>query len=235
MEDLPAFTLLQDALHLVSRRATPVANSARGAANHPSSLTHPLRGDLLRLGQMRSASLLPMQVQVQEPEAVHEAQAGYDRHDRRPYPSLSLANVLVSTNTDPQVQIGTHSGQQRPWPQSSQRRIRITTWRFFNTAFILSFGISKAVYTYQGLSTTPNTLDWILGVFWASTSYWFGLLESERRDLWPWFFQRELDLQLPLYVANVIIAMFATFFMISICFTTVMLLLKLHRSKEMPS
>ena len=51
---------------------------------------------------------------------------------------------------------------------SSEARVKITLWRVVNTIFILGVGIAKAILAYQGYSTSPNTLDWIIGVLWAS-------------------------------------------------------------------
>ncbi|PPQ73132.1 hypothetical protein CVT26_014954 [Gymnopilus dilepis] len=47
--------------------------------------------------------------------------------------------------------------------KDKSKRIKVTPWRLLNTLFVLSIGITKAIYAYQGNSTTPNTLDWLLG------------------------------------------------------------------------
>ncbi|KAJ7847598.1 hypothetical protein B0H14DRAFT_3867431 [Mycena olivaceomarginata] len=75
---------------------------------------------------------------------------------------------------------------------SPRRGVQVTRWRMLNTLFIASFGLYKSVLTYQGDSTTPTTLDWLLGVFWATVSYWVGLLEAEDPALATWLFEEDV-------------------------------------------
>jgi hypothetical protein len=91
------------------------------------------------------------------------------------------------------------------------RGVRVTRWRMLNTLFIASFGVYKSVLTYQGEMTAPTTLDWLLGVFWATVcvflaprrlgllelklsfrSYWVGLVEAEDPALATWLFEEDV-------------------------------------------
>ncbi|KAJ7017240.1 hypothetical protein C8F04DRAFT_1230613 [Mycena alexandri] len=72
------------------------------------------------------------------------------------------------------------ASRRRPSSPTWQDVLRLATaWRLLNTAMLLALGIYKAVSTYRGETTTSTTLDWILGVVWATISYWAGILEEE--------------------------------------------------------
>jgi len=47
--------------------------------------------------------------------------------------------------------------------------LKITWWRLLNSTVLFVLGMFKAVSAYLGYSTTPATLDWIVGVVWALT------------------------------------------------------------------
>ncbi|KAF7326434.1 C6 finger domain [Mycena sanguinolenta] len=70
--------------------------------------------------------------------------------------------------------------------------IKVTVWRLLNTIVVLGLGIYKAVAAYLGQPTTPTTLDWVIGVFWAVMGYWVSFLEDAQ--LGPrgrWFFTQD--------------------------------------------
>ncbi|KAF7366754.1 hypothetical protein MSAN_00933600 [Mycena sanguinolenta] len=80
-----------------------------------------------------------------------------------------------------------HSAQLENGPM-----IKVTIWRLLNTIVVLGLGIYKAVAAYLGQQTTPTTLDWVIGVFWAVIGYWVSFLEDAQ--LGPrgrWFFTQD--------------------------------------------
>ncbi|KAJ7169336.1 hypothetical protein C8R43DRAFT_1103535 [Mycena crocata] len=87
---------------------------------------------------------------------------------------------------DSGVRVQTGSLQSTPRGQIGQ--LRITTWRLLNTTVFLALGIYKAISAYRGGTTTPTTLDWIIGVGWTILSYWLSIMEQENPDVAPWLF-----------------------------------------------
>jgi hypothetical protein len=51
-----------------------------------------------------------------------------------------------------------------PKPANKPWRPKLTGYRLLYIVLTAGFGISKAVLSYEGYSTAPNTLDWIYGV-----------------------------------------------------------------------
>ncbi|PPQ73127.1 hypothetical protein CVT26_014949 [Gymnopilus dilepis] len=152
------------------------------------------RRDLLR--QIRSSA------QADAPRV------GQARDEGDTIPSRSSSSGQLQPHAPAQVE-----GQAR-------QKIKLTPWRLVNTIVILSIGLPKAVYSYLGYPVTVNTLDWALGLCWCLGAFWLSIFESEQQDRWPWFFQ--CDLVLPISIAQVACAMFATFFVISLSLTTPM-------------
>jgi len=77
--------------------------------------------------------------------------------------------------------------------------VKITPWRLLNTVFVLWVGIGKAVSMHQGQSIVPSTLEWIMGVIWASISYWLYLIGTQHPNTLSWFFQNDLNEQNKLF------------------------------------
>ncbi|KAK7451196.1 hypothetical protein VKT23_012528 [Stygiomarasmius scandens] len=49
---------------------------------------------------------------------------------------------------------------------SDKPYVKVTLWRFINTAVPTIFGLWKVIGTYRGQTTAPTTLDLVLSVFW---------------------------------------------------------------------
>ncbi|KAK7052276.1 hypothetical protein R3P38DRAFT_3594905 [Favolaschia claudopus] len=61
--------------------------------------------------------------------------------------------------------------QVQPRPATASRtasKVKVTPWRLLNTFLVVLLGIYKAVSTYLDQHTAPTTLEWILGVLWAT-------------------------------------------------------------------
>jgi len=69
--------------------------------------------------------------------------------------------------------------------------VKLTGYRLLNIVLIFSIGVAKAVLTYQGKSTAPTTLDWVLGVLLAIILYWLGIYERVDLPILFWFFHRD--------------------------------------------
>ncbi|KAJ7072785.1 hypothetical protein C8F01DRAFT_1105212 [Mycena amicta] len=76
-----------------------------------------------------------------------------------------------------------------PRPEPARYAVRVTGWRLLNTVTLLGLGIYKAMATYRGQASTPTTLDWVIGVVWATISYWAGFIETENPTRAAWLFQ----------------------------------------------
>ncbi|KIM44538.1 hypothetical protein M413DRAFT_66917 [Hebeloma cylindrosporum] len=62
-----------------------------------------------------------------------------------------------------------YSGERKP--------LLLTGYRFLVIFLTTIFGLWKASLSYHGHSTSPNTLDWLYGVFAFLTLYWLGIYE----------------------------------------------------------
>ena len=71
---------------------------------------------------------------------------------------IPLLNVRSSENSS---ELDTTTENSVP---NSEPKPLLTGYRLLITVFTLSFGLSKAIMTYNGQSAAPNTLDWLFGV-----------------------------------------------------------------------
>ena len=102
-------------------------------------------------------------------------EAGIELEDRHSLGSDPRYYHFASSDyipTDSQRLISSTSGSATntttPYLDSSPKQgVKINMWRILNTVFMLAVGVTKAVFTYQGYSTAPTTLDWVIGVVWA--------------------------------------------------------------------
>ncbi|KAI0061500.1 hypothetical protein BV25DRAFT_1916862 [Artomyces pyxidatus] len=80
------------------------------------------------------------------------------------------------------------SGTNRPRPPLL---VKLTGYRLLNMITVLAFGIAKAITSYQGKSTVPTTLDWILGVVLGLLLYGSSFYESAQPPVWEWFYHED--------------------------------------------
>ncbi|KAJ7142850.1 hypothetical protein C8R44DRAFT_195357 [Mycena epipterygia] len=80
--------------------------------------------------------------------------------------------------------------------------LKLTPWRFLNTAVLVELGVPKLVLTLRGETTTPTNLDWTLSIVWALTSYWVGLVEQEIPTIAPWLFTYDIGWMLWIVLAE---------------------------------
>ncbi|KDQ50626.1 hypothetical protein JAAARDRAFT_581279 [Jaapia argillacea MUCL 33604] len=67
----------------------------------------------------------------------------------------------------------------------------ITGYRFLVTITAVCFGLAKAVLSYLGYSTAPNTVDWVFGVLVTISLYWLGLYEASATEVLPALFETD--------------------------------------------
>ncbi|KAK7437695.1 hypothetical protein VKT23_018411 [Stygiomarasmius scandens] len=75
---------------------------------------------------------------------------------------------------------------------NNQPYVKITWWRFINTAVPATFGLWKIIGTYRGETTTPTTIDLVLSVFWYVFSYWMGIWETTHSPSIEWLFDIDI-------------------------------------------
>ena len=85
-------------------------------------------------------------------------------------PTISTSSPL------PVASSSSHQGHpiQRAQPEVEESEfflpgnmIRTTRWRVLNTLFLLVVGTAKSVSAYRNVSTAANSLDLVIGIFWA--------------------------------------------------------------------
>ncbi|KAF8995233.1 hypothetical protein BDQ17DRAFT_1430493 [Cyathus striatus] len=69
------------------------------------------------------------------------------------------------------------------------RHPRLTGYRILVVALTAGFGFFKALLSYLGKNTAPNTLDWMYGVVVFLLLYWMGIYEKYTLHNVPWLFE----------------------------------------------
>ncbi|KAI9511884.1 hypothetical protein F5148DRAFT_1167117 [Russula earlei] len=100
----------------------------------------------------------------------------------------------IATRIVPREDNAHDDGQEQQEQEQRQAPlgVELTGYRLLTTSVILGIGIPKAVYSYSGQALVSTTLDWVAGVILALVLYWLGVIEAERPESSPLFFQTDL-------------------------------------------
>jgi len=137
-----------------------------------------------------------------------EMEEGSANQERGTPSSYSDSEISLSSEPDSSIEPKTVSSVT---PERPLLLVKFTAYRLLTMAVIVSFGTAKAVLSYKGQSIAPNTLDWILGVFWAIVLLILGLYENVDPPVAKWFFHTDYAIYICYFIFQVIIAGIQTF------------------------
>jgi len=136
---------------------------------------------------------------------MEEGSANQERGTPSPY---SDSEISLSSEPDSSIEPKTVASVT---PERPFLLVKFTAYRLLTMAVIISFGTAKAVLSYEGQSIAPNTLDWILGVFWAIVLLILGLYENVDPPVAKWFFHTDYAIYICYFIFQVIYAGIQTF------------------------
>ncbi|TDL17806.1 hypothetical protein BD410DRAFT_537548 [Rickenella mellea] len=123
-----------------------------------------------------------------------------------------------------------------PHPSSNLDHPKLTGYRILVVTLTGTFGFAKAISTYMGGSTLPNTFDWVYGVVCTIGLYWLGLYEDDPPPSISWLFMidyspRLTSKNLQIVLVLIMFAIFGMMFLfaiIAICLPSLSAQLEAH-------
>ncbi|KAJ3505941.1 hypothetical protein NMY22_g17410 [Coprinellus aureogranulatus] len=66
----------------------------------------------------------------------------------------------------------------------------VSGYRILVSLCVISFGTTKALLAYRGLSShgAPTAVEWVYGILVTVSLYWLGMYEASSKEVMPWLF-----------------------------------------------
>ncbi|KDQ57162.1 hypothetical protein JAAARDRAFT_35757 [Jaapia argillacea MUCL 33604] len=106
-------------------------------------------------------------------------------------PSLSRFVIIRRDGMASRDRVGSADDRRSRASIGNTGRPSITGFRLLVSLSAILFGSTKAIFSYAGYSTVPNTLDWVTVLLSSIGFYWMGLYENAPVDVMPVLFRHD--------------------------------------------